>query len=304
MAVRDYPLFPSENGPAPLLDHVKMRDEPRDTGIDDVRAAMAEVGAYENKHRLASELGADGIAAMQAWDHRIEQVGPYAAREAAQLYATQPRLSAPEEEERNEGDYEKSARAAFRAVAEKERRQANLPAALSGLDRIEQRHGSLGIVDTFKRWNDQLQANPQDAAPRVATEIISHINDNIGMQEAYRTLNQYQAKHQVSDAERAVMGRVIGNGVASNLAEAHAIARFETAAEIEDPYQRDVVAASRATEATAMDAAKLTVREWERAHPGARTERNGRTWELMETLLKQEKARDLDDALAKARRLR
>jgi hypothetical protein len=111
------------------------------------------VAANENKQRIASELGADGVAVMEGWDRRIEEIGPNAAIEAARLYQAAPRLPVAEEETRNEGDHEASARAAYRQVAEKERREANMPAALVGLDRLEQRHGNLGVVDKFKRWD-------------------------------------------------------------------------------------------------------------------------------------------------------
>jgi hypothetical protein len=179
------PAFPSYDAPGGhgvLLDHAQQIKR-RDFADEDVRNAVRSVSAKETKHRIASELGLEGVTVAEQWDRRIEQIGPHAAIEASQLYASAPRLSAPPQEDRQEGDYEKSARAAYSQVVEKEKRQANLPAAMAGLDRLEQRHG-LGVVDTFKRWDQQLRENPQDAAPRVATEIAARINDSVGMQQA------------------------------------------------------------------------------------------------------------------------
>ena len=171
------PIFPSYDAPGghgALLDHVQPV-RVKDHADGDVRAAMQQVSANENRHRLASELGLDGVTAAEKWNARIEQVGPSAAIEAAQLYASQPHLSARQEEDRQEDEHSRSARAAYRQVVEKERREANLPSALEGLDRLEQRHGSLNVLDTFKRWDSQLRENPQDAAPRVANEIATRI---------------------------------------------------------------------------------------------------------------------------------
>jgi len=282
----------------PLIDHVSKRDEPRDTGIDDVRSAVRDVGARETKHRYASELG-DRAALLEHWDNRISEVGPYAAREAAQLYASAPRLPTPQDEQRDEGDHEKSVRAAYRAVAEKEKRQAQMPAALSALDRLQQRHGSLDVVDTFKRWDQQLQQNPYDAAPRVASEIAGRVNESIGMREAYQTRYDYEAKHAISDDERAVMQRTLQSGeMPGDMSLAHAHAKWELAHDIKDPHERAVVSANRQKEGPQIYFARLTVADWDQKHPDVSRGERQRMKQLLET----NKATDLDDALRKVRR--
>jgi hypothetical protein len=295
----DVPVFPSFDSPGghgPLLDHVQQIKR-RDFADDDVRAAVRSVAANENKHRIASELGLDGVTAAEQWDRRIEEVGPRAAIEAGHLYGSAPRVSAPVEEERNEGDHEKSARAAYRQVQEREQRQANLPAAMAGLDRLEQRHG-LGVVDTFRRWHQQLRENPQDAAPRVATEIATRINDSQANQQASQVVNAYLQQQRVSDDERAVMQRVLASGEMHDLPSAHAFARYQLAYDVKDGHARDVEAARRQREGVEMYHARLTVSEWDRRHPNVSYPVRSR----MKQLLSEGRARDLDSAYAMARR--
>jgi hypothetical protein len=294
---REYPLFPSENGPAPLLDHVQQVKR-RDFADEDVRNAVRSVAANENKHRIASELGLDGVGKMESWDRRISEAGPHAAIEAAQLYASQPRLPAAQEKDRNEGDHEKSARAAYWQTVEKERREGHMPATLSALDRLEQRHGSLGVVDTFKRWDQQLRENPHDASARVATEIHNRIVDAQGMQHAANQVNGYLAQHRVSDDERAVMQRVLASGEMQDLPSAHAFARYQLAYDVKDGHARDVEAARREREGVEMYHARLIAAEWEQRHPNV----NYAVRSKMKALLSEGKARDLDSAYAMARR--
>jgi hypothetical protein len=297
----DVPVFPSFDSPGghgPLIDHVRKRDELRDTGLDDVRAAFRSVSAADRKRNLASELGLDGVNRLQEWDSRIEQVGPSAAIEAAQLYASQPRIPAQQEEDRQESGHKAAARAAYRQVVEKEQRQANLPAALSALDRLEQRHGSLNVVSDFRRWNDQLRADPQDAAARVATEIQNRIAESQGMQQAAQQVNDYQSQHRISDYERAVMQRVLASGELQDLPSAHAFARYQLAYDIKDGHARDVEAARREREGVEMYHARLTVSAWERRHPNI----NYAVRSKMKALLTEGKAQDLDSAYAMARR--
>ena len=283
---------------APLIDSIGKKDVARDFADDDVRNAMREVGARENRERIASDLGLDGVSAAEAWDQRISQIGPNAALEAAQLYASAPRPSAKAEEERDEPDHMRTVRAAFRAVAEKESRQATMPAALAGINRLEQRHGSLGLVDKFRKWDEQLRANPADAAPRVAREIADTVNESLEMQQAHQTLQNYQARHKISDDERALMSRMLRGGEAYDLPTAHAMARHELALEIKDPWEREVVAAQRAAEAVPMYFARLEVDNWRRRNPGV----SGAIEARMQKLLEAGKAQNMDEAYALARR--
>lgn len=294
----DYPLFPSENGPSPLIDHVGKRDVPKDRADDDVRSAMRSVAAAENKRNLASDLGLEGASTIEQWNRRIEEIGPNAAIEAAQLYARAPRVSAPQEEDRNEDDHSRSVRAAYRQAAARAAREEHLPAAVSALNRIEQKHGSLDILDRFKSWDQQLRQNPADAAPRIATEIANHVNEGIGMQSAAQAVNAYQAQHTISPEERAVMQRVLSSGEVYNLEGAHAYARYATAADIKDSIERDIVASQRQLEGAEMYFARLTVADWDRRHPNV----SKGTREKMRALLSDRKAQTLEEAYSMVRR--
>jgi hypothetical protein len=298
----DVPVFPSFDSPGghgPLIDHVQQVKH-RDFADADVRSAVRSVAAAETKRNLASELGLEGVSRLQEWDRRIEEVGPSAAIEAARLYASQPHIPAQsqQKEERNEDDHSRSAREAFRQVQEREERQAHMPSALQGLDRLEQRHGSLNVVSDFRRWNDQLRADPQDAAARVATEIQNRIADAQGMQHAANQVNSYLAQQRVSDEERAVMQRVLASGEMHDLPSAHAFARYQLAYDVKDGHARDVEAARREREGTEMYHARLTVSEWERRHPNL----NYAVRSKIKALLTEGKAQDLDSAYAMARR--
>jgi hypothetical protein len=300
----DLPVFPSYDAPGGhgvLLDHAQQVKH-RDFADADVRSAVRSVAAAETKRNLASELGLEGVSRLQEWDRRIEEVGPSAAIEAARLYASQPRIPAQsqQEEERNEDDHSRSAREAFRQVQEREERQAHMPSALQGLDRLEQRHGSLTVVSDFRRWNDQLMADPQDAAARVATEIQNRIADAQGMQQAAQQVNDYQSQHRISDDERAVMQRALASGEVHDLPTAHAWARYATAVDIKDGHERDVVAAARTQEGSEVFFAKLTVADFERTHPDIR--REGPLRSRMRQLLTTGAARDMETAYAMARR--
>jgi hypothetical protein len=159
-----------------------------------------------------------------------------------------------------------------------------------------------GIVDTFRRWDSQLSESPADSAPRIAAEIASQITDNIGMQQAAQQVNDYQARHRISPEERTIMQRVLASGEFDNLAAAHSYARYQTAADIKDSHERDVLAAVRASEGVPMFYARATVAEWEQRHPQAR--RNPVVWNKMQKLLESQRALTLDEAysLAKAAR--
>ena len=296
----DLPVFPSYDAPGGhgvLLDHAQQVKH-RDFADADVRSAVRSVVAAETKRNLASELGLEGVSRLQEWDRRIEEVGPSAAIEAARLYASQPRIPAQQEEERNEDDHSRSAREAFRQVQEREERQAHMPSALQGLDRLEQRHGSLNVVSDFRRWNDQLMADPQDAAARVATEIQNRIADNQGMQQAAQQVRDYQSRYRISEAESGVMQRVLTSGEMQDLPSAHAFARYQLAYDVKDGHARDVESARREHEGVEMYHARLTVSEWDRRHPNV----NYAVRSRMKQLLSEGRAQDLDSAYAMARR--
>jgi hypothetical protein len=292
----EYRQFVGPNGEkGPLLNDVAVI-KPRDTGFDDVREAWNRAKADGHRYDLADELGHDGVSAMEGWDRRISEIGPNAALEAANLYASAPRSSPPKEDERDEDDHAKAARAAFRSVAEKEGRQAALPATLAGLDRLQQRHGSLDVISDFKRWDSQLRENPQDAAARIAAEINDRINDGAGMYQAHQTLSAYEKNNKISADERPVMIRMLQSGEATSLAEAHRAARHELALEIADPHVRAVTASQRAADAMPLHYARQTVAEWDAAHPNV----SGATRSKMQKLLAASKAQDLDEAYAMA----
>jgi hypothetical protein len=297
----DVPVFPSFDSPGghgPLIDHVRKRDELRDTGLDDVRQAYRSVAAAERKRELASELGLDGVAAAEQWDRRISEIGPRAALEAGELYARQPKPQEQVEDDRNEDEHSRSARSAYRQVVEKEQRQAHLPASMAGLDRLAQRHGSLNVVDTFRRWDNQLRENPHDASARVATEIHNRIADAQGMQHAAQQVRDYQQHNPISEKERAIMERVLAAGEMHDLPSSHAFARYQLAYDVKDGHARDVESARREREGVEMYHARLTVSEWDRRDPNV----NYAVRSKMKALLTEGKAEDLDSAYAMARR--
>jgi hypothetical protein len=174
-----------------------------------------------------------------------------------------------------------------------------MPAALAGLDRIQQRHGSLDVVNNFKRWDQQLRDNPAEYA-RVGQEIANNINDSVGMQQAHAIASEYQQQRKISDEERAVMSRVLQSGEANNLPVAHAYARYELATDIKDSHERDVVAAQRQLEGPKAFFARVAVFDFERRHPQARQDR--KRWSRMRELLDARKAQTLDEAWAAAAR--
>jgi hypothetical protein len=228
--------------PDPLLNFAAKKIEVKETAHDDVRSAMREVAAGEHKHRIASELGNDGVSKMAMWDERISQVGANAAAEAASLYASSPRLPAKEEEPEGPDQHINAARSAYRSAQAKA--EANIPQALLGLDRMEQRHGNLGVVDKFRRWDSQLRENPADAAPRIATEIGQHVNNDLEMDLARRAVADFRAKNKISAEEQAVMQRVLASGQVADLPTAHAYAKHELSMD-GDSYDRDVASAVR-----------------------------------------------------------
>jgi hypothetical protein len=282
----------------PLIDEVGKKIVERDRADNDVRSALREVSARETKQSLASELGLDGVAAVEQWDHYIEKNGPAAARHAAELYATAPRILETKEQDRHEGDHEKSARAAYRQVADRERRQANMPATLAGLDRIQQRHGSLDVVNSFKRWDQQLRDNPAEYV-RVGQEIANNINDSVGMQQAHALASDYQRQNPMTDEERQIAAQVLQSRRIDNLPLAHGYAKWVLANDIKDEHTRAVIAARRAGEGPDMFLARINVAEFESRYPNARKDR--RLWGRMQQLLETSKARSVDEAYQMAR---
>jgi hypothetical protein len=287
------PVFPSYDAPGghgALLDHVQTIKQ-RDFADDDVRAAMREVAEKETKHRIAEDLGFDGVSAAESWDRRIEQIGPRAALEAGELYRSQPKMPVVEDDEKD--DHIKAARAAFKQAQEKEQRQAHMPRALEALDRLKQRHGSLEVVGTFKKWDAQLRENPADAAPRVAREIADKINESVEMQSARHEVNSYTAQNRITPEERTIMQRVLQTGEVKNLPAAHAYARYLSAADIKNDHERDVTSAQRAREGAQVFFAKATVAAFEQSHPDMA---RGPIRNRMRELLQNGTARSMDDA--------
>jgi hypothetical protein len=288
------PVFPSYDAPGghgALLDHVQTIKQ-RDFADDDVRAAMREVAEKEKKHRLAEDLGLDGVTAAESWDRRIESVGPRAALEAGELYRSQPRTPiAVEDGERD--DHIIAARAAFKQAQLKEERAAHMPRAIEALDRLKQRHGSLDVVSDFKKWDAQLRENPADAAPRVAREIANRINESVEMQSARHEVNSYTAQNRITPEERTIMQKVLEAGEVSNLPAAHAYARYLSAADVKHEHERSVTSAQRAREGAQTFFAKVEVARFEQAHPDVA---RGPIRNRMRELLQNGTARSMDQA--------
>jgi hypothetical protein len=289
--------------PGLLIDVVGPKIGPRDDGLADVRAAAREVGERENKHRIASEVGADGVNTMEAWDRRIEQVGPNAAAEAARIWASAPRFSAPEEEKRDsDSDHQADTRRAYHAAVQKQQLEASMPQALAGLDRLERRHGNLGVVSKFQRWNDQLRANPGDAAPRIAAEIAQQWNDNNTMAQAHKVVSDYEARVGIPQDKRPIMQELLLNGNAGTLEMAASQADWLLAEDVEDKRLQPATAAWRQRQAdeaggVAMLFAAQEVAEWDKKHPNV----GQRTRATMRSLLENGHAQDLDDAYRQAK---
>jgi hypothetical protein len=298
----DLPHFKGEFGAhGVLIDHAFKRDEKRDFADSDVRSAMKEVAANENRHRTASELGAEGMRAAEAWDYEIERHGPNTALHAAQLYARQPRLPTPPEDIReSDDDHMSAARRALHQAKAKAEREATMPAALDGYDRLVNRHGTPEVIEKYKRFDALLKENPYENGPRVAQEIANFANDNAAMIDAHKTVRAYERKHKLSADEREIMQEALLNGHATNMASAHEYAKYALAMDIE-PRLRDTVSATRRLEGAEtyfMNDAKAIVAEWDSRHPNV----GGETRDRMRYLLMNGLASDLDDAYAKARK--
>jgi hypothetical protein len=238
-----------------------------------------------------------------AWNQNLKTHGPNSAFIARDIYQRWPRQDSarssaaePKEEDRNEDDHMASARKAFREVS---RRQSpeDRDRALAGIDALEREHGTLGVIPLFNKWHQQLSANPQDAAPRIATEIANHVNDSILNQQAHQTVRDYKAQHQISPDEHSMMQHVLLNGWAADMKDAHKMARHLLALDVEDGYQRSVTAAQRQIDMPEDIQAKAEVEAWERRNPNASNATRGR----MRKLLLSEQARTLDEAYRMAR---
>jgi hypothetical protein len=285
MSFSDYALI---DAPRPV--------QPKERVDDDVRQAMREVAGHEHKHRLASELGASGLAAVEQWDRRIEEIGPNAAIEAAQLYQAAPRLPAQEEEQPDPDDHINAARSAYRSATAKADREAHLPTTLAALDRHQHRHGDLRLIERFKHWDTQLRENPADAAPRIATEISGHINDATADQWAHQTVNDYFAQNTVSSEERVVMQRLLATGAVPDLPTAHRQAQYELAMDIKEEWKRDAVAAKRQIDAPQIARARVEYEAFKRiVNPSPAIEAR------MNKLLESEKAFSYEEAYKMAK---
>jgi hypothetical protein len=273
------------------MNFVGKKIEKRETADSDVRAAMESVRANEQKHSLASELGHDGVSKMESWDSRISQIGANAATEAAQLYASQPKPAAKAEEPEHPDQHINAARSAYKAAQAKAEREASMPATLAGLNRMERRWGDLAIVDTYKKWDEQLRADPADAAGRIASEINQHINDSIEMQRAHKTVTDYESVHKLEPEVRSMMQSLLSSGAAHDMRSAHQAAYHLLAKDEKDPHRRDIVAAKRQAEFPQQMLAQNEVAMFrQRFNPSPAVEKK------MMALLNSEKAKSLEQA--------
>jgi hypothetical protein len=278
-----------KNGEPVLQDHVQTRLVPKDHGDDDVRQAWAECVENERRERLASDLGSDGVAAVSAWDNRIEQVGPRAALEAAQIYQTAPRPSVAQEESHDDDSWQGAARSAYRSAKQKAERQGNLDHARYGLGQLERKYGTLDVIEDFYLPSHRaLTENALDAGPRIATQIQQYIDGANLDAAAAKTVASYGKK--ISAQERPLMQDILAGGYADNLETAQQMARHELALDV-DEFGRGVVAAQRRLERPQMAAANREVAAWRAAVRPSEAEERGVKW-----LLENGKCETLDEA--------
>ena len=305
MRDNDNPLqFEANGGKGPLLLHVKA-EQVRDFADDDVRSAMAEVGAREQRERYAADLGADGVRELLYFNDRVKNAGPNAAKEYADYVSTRPRPPAtPKEEARDEpDDHMRAARAAYRSAEEKANRAAEMPAAHSGLDRFERNNGSLEAVGKLIEYGREIRQNP-NAWQQVAHDIAGNLNANVTLPPLENLAGDFIARNKVSDEELAIMMSTIPQfdstgDKAADLAAAHAYARYVTAPDIkDDPHKREVIASMRAQEGPQMFFARQEVADWDRRHPNVSTATRNR----MQSLLEAGKAQNLDHAYEMVKR--
>jgi hypothetical protein len=297
--IMSYTIFQGHGGEGPLLDHVQKRIEPRDTGHDDVRAAFAEVGEKELVADMADKYGSDGVNEMLYWNEATKRHGPNIAKDIGLYYATKARPAPEPEDDRREDDVAKAARAAFKQVSKKQTPEQHA-AAEAGLRRLGAEHGNIRIADKFAERHADFLADPAGAALRTGRWIADTANGAQEMQQAVQTLNDYERSHRISPDERPIMQRVLEGNQVPDLASAQNYARWESAVDIKDPYERAVVAARRAQDGTQGFYAAVEVYGFDQRHPEAR--KNPVVWNKMRELLESRKAQDLNQAYRMAKR--
>ena len=279
-----------------LVDAVKPEHRPVDHGTDDVRAAMMEVGARENKQRIAEDIGLHGARAVYEWDELADRVGPQAAAtHAATLYRAQPKIDKPAEPVRGEDDHHSSARRAMQAVKDRERARSEMPMTMQYLDATERRHGHLGVIETRKRWNEQLASDPVEALPRVTSELANEHYYRTTMPQLEKLADDYLAINKVAEEQMPHMLNALGTGAIStgdkrrDLELAHRYARWVTASDVAEPFRRETEAAIRAgqgvQEFAKVVAAEQEVEAFRQRHPGI----HKTTWDRMHGIVSNSK---------------
>jgi hypothetical protein len=279
--------------------------ERKDHGDTDVREAMREVADREHKYKLASDLGSDGMAAIEHWDRRISERGLDAAREAGLFYATRPRATPVAEEPYDDDDHQASARAALRSLKDKAAREENLPHTYQRVEEFANRHGGLQPLHRMIEWHNQYQADPYGTGPRVAAELEGYGRDFAEQQQATQLVKDFESKHRLEPEVRERMQALLFAGRAQSMEEAHRIAKHELGSDVKgsaegngfDDFKRDVTAAQRQIEGPEMAYAHRAVAEWRaRAQPTAKEER------AVKWILENGHAKTIDEAHALAKR--
>jgi len=279
-----------------LVDAVKPEHVPPDHGIDDVRRAMMEVGARENKQRIAEDIGLSGARAVHQWDELADRVGPQAAAtHAAALYRAQPKIEKPAEPARDEDDWHSSARRALQTVNDRARTQAEMPMTMQYLNATEARHGHLGVIETRKRWNEQLAADPVEALPRVTSELANEHYYRTTMPQLEKLAEDYLAINKVAEEHMPHMLQVLGTGAIStgdkrrDLELAHRYARWVTASDVAESFRRETEAGIRVNQGIQefweVVSAEQEVANFRQRHPRIRQE----TWNRMQSILENSK---------------
>jgi hypothetical protein len=279
---------------SPSDDEPIRRVEKIDHGDSDVREAVRQVAENERREKLAQDLGAYGVSAVDAWHTRAEQIGPRAAVEFGQLYATSPRPPTPVDEERQEDDISAAARKAYREEARKAEHRGDLDSARMGIGRLEQRLGLDGI-DQYRQWYDQFvkSDNPVLTGAQVGTHMAQLIDGVNQQAAANKTVASYGRR--ISDEEHPLMQDILARGYADNMETAQAMARYELAMDV-DEFGRDATRAKRQMERREMAQAHRELAVFR--HHMKPTQRQE---DRMKALLESGKAPDLETAWRKVK---
>jgi hypothetical protein len=284
-----------------LMDYVKKKDVEPDRADADVRAAAAFHAERERDRAMVDKYRASGLEAAESWDRRIEQRGEAAAFEAQSAYENAPRPSSPAPEpERNEDDYTRRARDAFKEVAGRQTPE-DRARGMAVIDRFRSKYGGTGIVDRYADIHQQFVENPAAAAVRTAQEIRNSNAEYAANQKAQRTIDDYKRAHGFSREAQPIMRQLLLSGDADTLEAASGQADWLMAGDVEERVR---AATSAWRQAQAKEAggvgmlfAKEAVAEWDKAHPNVSNQTRGK----MRWLLERGLARDLDDAHRQAK---